>query len=326
MQRIEQIQSAHDDTVSRLEETSQAFDREKTAMEDSMRQREVIEQELRSQLAQIRQEYDTMAADLEQRALQLEQQRIGYEDEQDKNRLRMQELQQHIEQLTQDGKTIAARLVQQKKFYDEERELRRQKEVELMQQKKALQDVQTLSRQKEQTFTHQKKLHDDELVRARQKEETLLRRIEQLQKDWRSAAGRLEQVNKEAAIQRKDVAVRFPRATPEDPAARRAAVPDTRKSIVPADISMEDAEPQEILRSMEMKAQAELETWQRMQTVRKPVTPVVIEKREPAPGPGKIADLPEKSGPPADSSRGALPGDPQKPKERFKVRPWISLK
>ena len=340
LQRIEQMQAVHTDTVAKLEESMHEFDREKGVLEDALRQRELTGNELRDQLTQYRDEYGSVMTELEQKTQQLEQQKIAYEDEQDHNRLKLQDLQQHVEQLTQEGKTIAVRLQQQKKFYDEERELRRQKEIELMQQKKVLQDLQTAARQKEQTFLHQKKLQDDELARARQKEEMLNRRLEQMQKDWRSNTGRVEQPPRESSSvqQRRDVTIRTAgRDSFEDETKRRPLViekprtapVETRRTFEKAELlpPVQAAESQSVLRSLEAKAQAELETLQRIQEQQRIARTTRPVQASPSAVPAERRDkIQEKIRPLQDEVAGSSSGDSQKNKDRFRVRPWISLK
>jgi len=87
-----------------------------------------------------------------------------------------------------------------------------------------------------------------------------------------------------------------------------------------------DVEPAAALRSLEAKAQAELETWQKMQSTRKVATPGFIERREQDSALKKVDEAQDKSGSTADGPKSASSGDQQKPKERFRARPWISLK
>ena len=81
----------------------------------------------------------------------------------------------------------------------------RQRELELLQQKKALQDLTGNMRHKDQMLTQQRKQHEDELSRWKHKEQVLNRRIEQLQRDWRSVSTKLEQVQREASLQKKQL-------------------------------------------------------------------------------------------------------------------------
>jgi chromosome segregation ATPase len=321
IQRIDEMQAVHDQDLARLQVATQELEHVRAATADSQREYEMIQSELQNNLAQSREEYQRLLGDMENRMQQFEQQRIVLEDERERARLKMEDLQQQIEQLEQDGKAVDVRLQQQKKFYDEERELRRQKEVELMQQRKLYQDTVGTLRQKEQAFAHQRRLQEDELGRSRQKEQVLLRRIEQLQKDWRAAAGRLEQAGKEIAQQRKTLKSKGKKGS-------------AREIDEPESLAFQ-SNSAAVLKNLEAEAQAELKEWQRREDVKSepPAREVEsIEIPEPAASfddgaadPGMDSDYGGLSS--EDSPRGpSLPTQADRRKGLFKGRPWIHLK
>ena len=85
---------------------------------------------------------------------------------------------------------MGLRLEQQRKFYDSEREQRRQREMELQQLKKQYQDAANEWRQKERGLAQQVRVNEEDLARMREREATINSRLEQLQAAYTAAVNR----------------------------------------------------------------------------------------------------------------------------------------
>ena len=197
---------------------------------------------------------------------------MEYEDAIEHNRTKMEDLQQRAEQFQQEREASLVRLDQQKKFYEEEREHRRQRELELLQQRKVLQDANGAVRQKEQLIAQQKKLHEDELSRWKHKEQVLTRRVEQLQRDWRSATSKLEQTQREQTQQRNLYQADQNRAyRSRQDVARRTTISEnnaeTRALLDGQEVEPLEVDPERVestdttLRDIEDQAARELQAW-----------------------------------------------------------------
>jgi hypothetical protein len=222
-------------------------------------------------------------------------------------RLSNEELSQRIDELTQEVATTQVRLDQQKKFYDEERDLRRKRESELMQQRKTIQDAQGTIRKKEQLLTQQGKLHTDEASRWKQKEAVLTKRIEQLQHDWRSASNRLEQFQREILqFKKQGDATLGPMDAMDDPIEPEplaAFEPDDVGNITEADDVLPPVQPAEVdntddFQQLEEQLQSEMQQIQENQR-----------DNETDDGQGKVV---KPVAPP--------------PKSAFKMKPWMKLR
>jgi hypothetical protein len=148
-----------------------------------------------------------------------------------------------------------------------------------MQQRKSIQDMNGALRQRDQSLVHQKKLHEDEIARARQKEQVLMRRVEHLQRSWRSAEGKLEV----SAADTQDEAGRRPvREIAPRKAAKAVVVGPTAaetlaerlrrrrteqaRSKGTTDAGGLQGQPEATLKSVEAQAQAELAAWKKKET------------------------------------------------------------
>lgn len=302
--RIEQLMAENQSYSLKLDETIHELEQQRSLYNEERSRAQQHEEEMGIQLEQLRQENQNVASELDQTSQLLEQQKILLEDERERGRIKVDDLQQQIEQLQQERDVVLARLEQQKKFCEEEREQRRQREIELLQQKKSLQDATGSLRQKDQQLSQQKKLYDDESARWKTKEQMLTRRVEQLQQDWRSMSTKLEQTQRELMMQKKTFPTDFRTATP--------ARPDARKSIFNEQVEdkkpfspppAREVEVKSQLVSIEKEAQREIQVWK--------------EKNEPKDEkPGKPAEEIQKNQNPSD----------EPPKSLFKHRPWIRLK
>jgi len=123
--------------------------------------------------------------------------------------------------------------------------------------------------------------------------------VEQLQKDWRAAATKAEQLQREAAQQKK--------AWQADPARTSAVRPETaRRSILSERVKPETPEKEPApLSALESQAERELKQWQ--------------SRRESPPEEAAGPDDPP--APQTGSPDAAIP-----PKTLFKHRPWFELK
>jgi hypothetical protein len=194
---------------------------------------------------------------------------------------------------------MSVRLEQQKKFYEEEREQRRLKELELLKQKKMIQDSLGALRQKEQLLAQQKKLYEDDVGRAKQKEQLLLHRIEQLQRDWRASASKLDQTQRDLMQQKKVLQGEQTRATLAQQEMARVAAFNERAAESRLKASQaQNAPAAGTLSSLEQEAQRELGVWQK-------------NTEEPA-----SQDQPDK----------ADPAGPPPSRSLFRPRPWMKLK
>ena len=195
--QLETLQTDYRTLEARFDEAVQELEQRRLSQDDEQRQYTIRQEYLQQQLELMQQESEKLSRQYEETLGSLDQQKIRLEDELEGSRVQIEDLQHRIEQLRQENQSLSMRFEQQKKFYDEERELRRQREVELQTQRKSYQELTGTVRQKEQSAAQQRKISDETLARAHQKEEVLNRRLEQLQSDWRSTLTRLEQAERE---------------------------------------------------------------------------------------------------------------------------------
>lgn len=253
------LQGEHRTVNMKLDETVQELEQQRIAQEDERTRTQQREEELQLELDQMRKELRTFGEEAEQSATEYEQTKILGEDEEERSRLKTEDLQQQLEQLQQEREATTVRLDQQKKFYDEEREQRRQRELELLQQKKSLQDANAAVRQKDQHIAQQKKLNDDERARWHHKEEILSRRVEQLQREWRAASTKFEQAQRELLQQKKAHHGDQNRGLYAKQEQVRRSIRSNKTTSSLADIEEEQSLP---LAEIEHEAERELRTWQ----------------------------------------------------------------
>lgn len=187
LERMNRLQDEYRDLVLKFDELQQDFEQQRMLYEDERIRSQQAEDELTLRSEQMSREHALVRAELDRTVQDLERQKIGSEDEKDRSRLKIESLEQETDQLEQERSALTVRLDQQKKFYDEEREQRRNREMELLEQKKAFQDVSSTLRQRDQALSQLKKAYEDDMSRAKQREQMLSRRLEQLQGEWRAA-------------------------------------------------------------------------------------------------------------------------------------------
>jgi len=307
---IEKLQDEKRIAQGEIEDAKQELARRQGLHEERLAKATVAEQQLKAAMEQMHNQIRSLEGRIEQVQREKEQLKLLATEKQERMRMANDELGQRIEELTQEVATTQVRLDQQKKFYDEERDLRRKRESELMQQRKTIQDAQGIIRKKEQLLAQQGKLHTDEASRWKQKEAVLTKRIEQLQHDWRSASSRLEQFQREILqFKKQGDATLGPLEEIGDPFASTTEEPlsafvhDEPSAITVADdvlppesLVASDPEP-DTLQQIEAQLQLEMDQLQRG-------TPV--------------------DEPPTEGRKVVTPTAPP-PKSAFKVKPWMRL-
>ena len=342
--RVEQYRESQLQLTIRLEQTAQDLEQHRMVLDEERKRGQERDDEYRQQLEQMQAELERVRQQSEQESQELDQLRLVKEDIEERSRLKIEDLQQRIEQIRQESEANSIRLQQQKKFYDEERELRRQKELEILQLKKTIQDDNNALRQRDQQLAHEKKIYEDKAARWRSKEQVLSRRVEQLQQDWRALSTKLDQSQRDMSLQRKNVttgatgpAAATPRAEPAAPTRRvlppladpAVALETRRMSTSPAldsepgelrptpstEVKVrarrpldEPASPRSVprLSDLEDQAQKELQEWK---SSRDQAAPLAEEPSKAKPDP--------KAEPKAEPKAG---------RSKFSPMPWLKLK
>ncbi|MDA0322369.1 MAG: hypothetical protein O2923_06585 [Verrucomicrobia bacterium] len=181
------LQEEYEGAASRVDEAVREVEKRNLDIEGERVAAEQRMQEGKIQYEQLRTEYGVVCEELDQALQELNEHRGRIEDHQEREKLRAEELERESEHLKQELQSVSMRLEQQRQFYDEEREARRQKEMDLLTEKKKYQDLLTSMRQNEHRLSKQIKMAEEQASRSEQKEQMLQKRLDQVQRGWRPA-------------------------------------------------------------------------------------------------------------------------------------------